>query len=268
MAELQQKKEKHYEKLHPTDLHYLTKLPNKCQYPAARCAMGDNICMFDKSASSGVESMNNTNQLRRQKTAVDVLNGVILFLKLGAEHFQRYKQVTWERDDILTDKGLKLMEEWFTGVRVQDYQITVIPIEDGHRATVTKCSINATKFTVVIPAMGKYDSRFGNCNCGKPAKDGVPCEHMVAVVKSSHIDGLSQIQMMPDWWTNAHWQAQYTVDVECRADIAISMIKDKYTPDKTLCYCPAWTAGRKKGHPKGNVREKSVMVQYPVITSR
>ncbi len=239
MAELQQKKEKNYEKLHPTDLHYLTKLPDKCQYPAARCAMGDNICMFGKSASSGVESMNNANQLARQKTAVDVLNGVILLLKLEAERIQWCKQVTWEQDNILMDKGLKLMEECFTDVQVRDYQITVIPIEDGHRATVTKCSINAMKFTVVIPATGKYDSRFGTCNCGKPAKDGVPCKHMVAVVKSSCIDGLSQIQMMPYWWTNAHWQAQYAVDVKCRADIVISTIKDKYTPDKTLCYCPA-----------------------------
>ncbi len=137
--------------------------------------------MFGKSASSGVESMNNANQLAHQKMAVDVLNGVILLLKLEAEHFQWYKQVTWEWDDILTDKGLKLMEECFTNVGVQDYQITGIPIEDGHRATVTKCSINATKFTVVIPATRKYESRFETCNCGKPAKDGVPCEHMVAV---------------------------------------------------------------------------------------
>ncbi len=87
--------------------------------------------MFDKSAPSGVESMNNANQLVRQKTAVDVLNGMILLLKLEAERFQWYKQVTWERDNILTDKGLKLMEECFTDVQVRDYQITVIPIEDG-----------------------------------------------------------------------------------------------------------------------------------------
>jgi hypothetical protein len=49
------------------------------------------------------------------------------------------------------------------------------------------------------------------------------------------------------------------MNVECRADISISTLKDKYTPDDTLCYCPAWTAGRKKGRPKKNVREKSVM---------
>ncbi len=87
MAEMQQKKEKHYEKLHPTDLQYLTKLPDECQYPAARCAMGDNICMFGKLASSGAESMNSANQLTCQKMAADALNGVILLLKLEAERF-------------------------------------------------------------------------------------------------------------------------------------------------------------------------------------
>ncbi len=49
------------------------------------------------------------------------------------------------------------------------------------------------------------------------------------------------------------------MNVECRVDIAISTLKDKYTPDKTLCYCPAWTAGKKKGRPIANVRKKSVM---------
>ena len=86
MEELELKK-KHYKELHPTDHHYLTKLPDECQCPAARCAMGDNICMFGKSASSGVEAMNCANKLAWQKTAVDVLNGVILLMKLKAERF-------------------------------------------------------------------------------------------------------------------------------------------------------------------------------------
>ena len=64
---------------------------------------------------------------------------------------------------------------------------------------------------------------------------------------------------MPYWWTNAHWRAQYAVDIECRGDISLAAIKAKYTPDKTLCYCPSWTAGKKKGRPKTNVREKSLM---------
>jgi hypothetical protein len=52
----------------------------------------------------------------RQKTAVDVLNGVILLMKLEAERFQRYKILALEREDTLTDKGLKLMEQCFTDV--------------------------------------------------------------------------------------------------------------------------------------------------------
>jgi len=78
--------------------------------------MGDNICMFGKSASSGVEAMNCANKLARHKTAVDVLNGVILLMKLEAERFQWYKNLALEREDTLTDKGPKLMEQCFTDV--------------------------------------------------------------------------------------------------------------------------------------------------------
>ena len=59
MMELDRKKAKYYNKLHPTDYHYLTVLPDD--------AMGENICMFGKSASSGVELMNNANHLACQK---------------------------------------------------------------------------------------------------------------------------------------------------------------------------------------------------------
>ncbi len=58
VKQLKNNKSKYYDKMHPTNLHYLTKFPDRSQYPAARCAMGDNICMFSKLASSGVESMN------------------------------------------------------------------------------------------------------------------------------------------------------------------------------------------------------------------
>jgi hypothetical protein len=128
VAQLDHYKQKYYEKMYPTNLHYLQKLPDECQYPAARCAMVDGICMFSKSASSGVEWMNRANQVARQRTAVDVLNGVILLLKLEAEQFHRYKQLAWQQEDVLTDKGMKLMEECFDSMNVRDYQMTVVPI--------------------------------------------------------------------------------------------------------------------------------------------
>lgn len=71
--------------MHSTDMHYLQKLPDECQYPAARCNMGNGICMFGKSALSGVESMNNVNSIACQRTAVHILNDIILLLKLESK---------------------------------------------------------------------------------------------------------------------------------------------------------------------------------------
>jgi len=140
--------------MHLTDRHYLTKLSDETQYTVVRCAMGENICMFSKSASSGVESMNRANQLAQQKTAVDILNWIIMLLKIEGEWFEWYKEKAWEWDNILTEKGLALMEESFENVNVREYCMTISPIEDEHRATVGKSTNKSTKFTVVIPTEG------------------------------------------------------------------------------------------------------------------
>jgi hypothetical protein len=99
VAHLEQVKATYYEEMHPTDRHYLTKLPDQVQYPAARCAMGDNICMYSKSASSGVESMNNANTPARERTAVDILNATILLIQLEGGRFMEHKQNAWDRKD-------------------------------------------------------------------------------------------------------------------------------------------------------------------------
>jgi hypothetical protein len=156
------------------------------------------------------------------------------------------------------DKGMKLMDECFDSMNVRDYQMTVVSINDGHRATVCKAMVNSTRFTVVIPSAGHLGSRFGSCTCGQPATDGVPCKHMVVVAKSSSITGLSRIQIMPYCWTTAHWQAQYPEEVDCRADLSMTTVKGKHHPDELLCYCPSWAAGKKKGRPKNNERKKSI----------
>jgi hypothetical protein len=75
------------------------------------------------------------------------------------------------------------MEECFANVNVHEYWVTITPVADGHRATVTKPTKNANKYTVVIPSKGIFGLRFGSCTCGVPTKDGIPCKHMVVVVK-------------------------------------------------------------------------------------
>jgi hypothetical protein len=251
-------KAKYLNDMHPRDTHYLEKLPDQCQYPAARCAMGDNICMFSKSASSGVESMNRANHLARERTAVDIVNAVILILKLEGKRFDMFKQEAWTRDDqVLTEQGLALMEEAFKDVDVRNYQMNVMPEETCHRCTVSRTATN-NQYTVTIPMVeDSYGSRFGTCTCGKPKKDGVPCQHMVTVVKAMAIDGLSRVKIMPYWWTTALWREQYAADEYCRTDVSLDSIKATYHPDDKLRYCPEYMVA-KKGRPKTNARKKSV----------
>ena len=101
-------------------------------------------------------------------------------------------------------------------------------------------------------------SRFGTCTCGKPAKDGLPCQHMIVVAKSVAIEGLTRVKIMPYWWTSAHWRAQYAVDAYCRTDVSLGHIKASYHPHDRLRYCPAFLSV-KKGRPKKNVRKMSVI---------
>jgi hypothetical protein len=259
VKQLENNKAKYYNRMHPTDHHYLTKLPDRSQYPAARCAMGNNICMYSKLASSGVESINKANQLAQQRTAVDVLNAVIILIILEGERFNWYKQKAWERDNqLVIDQGLELMEEAFADVNIREFRTNVTKEETLHKCTVSRMK-STSEFTVTIPMKDTMGSRFGSCTCGKPTKNGVLCKHMVAIVKASKIEGLSQIWIMSYWLTSAHWRAQYTADVYCRTDVLVNAIKATSNTEDDLRYCPALTAENKKGWPKKNIRQKSVI---------
>ncbi len=252
-------KAKYLHNMQPSDSHYLEKLPDQRQYPAARCAMGGNICMYSKSASSGVESMNWANNLARERTAVDCLNAILLILKLEGKRFDLFKQEAWGRDDkVLTARGLDLMEDAFMDVDIRDYRLNVTREETCHRCIVTRLLSNNQNIVTIPIEEDSCGSRFGTCTCGKPAKDGVPCQHMVVVVKAIAIDGLTRVKIMPYWWTTAHWQAQYAVDVYCRTDVSLGNIKATHHPDDKLRYCPAFLSV-KKGRPKKDARKMSVI---------
>ena len=62
---------------------------------------------------------------------------------------------------------------------------------------------------------------FGGCSCGIPYTDGVPCHHMIAMVKSSRIEGLNPNNAMPFWWTTECWRRLYPADtnVTCNFDM-------------------------------------------------
>jgi hypothetical protein len=62
--------------------------------------------------------MNKANQIAQQKTLLDILNAVILLIKLKGERFNWYKQKAWDRYQVLTKWSLKLMEEVFVDVNI------------------------------------------------------------------------------------------------------------------------------------------------------
>ena len=128
----------------------------------------------------------------------------------------------------------------------------------SHWCTTSRTS-STNQYTVITPIdEDSCGPRFGTCTCGKPVKDGIPCQHMVIIVKAMAIDGLSWVKIIPYWWMTAHWEAQYATDVYCRRDVSLDNIKSTYNPDDKLQYCPAFLSV-KKGWPKKNACQMSVM---------
>ena len=103
-----------------------------------------------------------------------------------------------------------------------------------------------------LPKVAYNGSHFGTCTCGVPAKEGIPCPHMVVIVKSSNIPILTRSNIMPFFWSTAHWQSQYSLDVDCRTDISIKSVKATARRNEKLRYCPDWSASDKPGRPKKN----------------
>ncbi len=96
-------------------------------------------------------------------------------------------------------------------------------------------------------------STFGGCSCGGPYTDGIPCHHMVTVVKSSRIEDLTSTNSMPVWWTTDNQYPAGTNET-CRFDMATL----RSTPeDAAMRYCPPYAAPRKAGRPKNNKCMKS-----------
>ena len=125
LQRLKKNKVRYPPQLLQTDCHYLIKMANNKQYAAARCAMAPDICMYGKSASSGVEAMNRVNKLVRAKSSVDPLNAAILLLQLEGDCFNKWKGIAWGTDMPLTPKGMDLMKDAFKDVNVREFKLNM-----------------------------------------------------------------------------------------------------------------------------------------------
>ena len=206
-----------YNNMHPTDLHYLTKIPNEAQYPAARCTMGDNVYMYSLSASSGIESMNRANMEARKATAVDMLNATMLLIRMESKRFEQFKHQTHKTLTPLTPRGVDLMQEAFKGVESIDYSYVLANMEAYYQCNISKIVENAFVYKVTIPKTPTHGSHFGTCTCGVPKRDGIPCEHMVMMAKAGVIqeEWFTRLSIMPYWLTAAHWRQQFPQSIVC-----------------------------------------------------
>jgi hypothetical protein len=251
-------RKKYEDKTFPTDHHYLFNIAEEMQFPAARYAQGNSVCMYGKSASSGVEAMNRANEDIRQKTAVDILNATLLLLKKESIWYNKQQHLAWNHAHMLTPKGMKLMEEAFNNVKVQDFKVNLTENKNEHTAIVSKKSTSHREYSVNIPKSVTLGSRFGNCTCGFPKKEGIPCQHMVAVSKLGRIDGLTRIAIVPHWYTTAQWRNQFPKNSYINTHQTLKSIKANSTPHDELRYCPNWWGPQKKGCPKKDKCKKSI----------
>ena len=147
--------------------------------------------MYQRSSSSTAEAMNAANKAVRDRTAVDPVNAMLLLLKLESKRFSMNREKAWSWKEVLTPHGKTLMEKVFRNVNPRDYSITVEGSSTSNKCYMTK---NVSQYNYVCWFPVEYDddgSLFGGCSCGVPNTDGLPCHHMVAVVKSYKIEGLN-----------------------------------------------------------------------------
>jgi hypothetical protein len=150
--------------MHPTDNHYLFRIPEQMLFPAARCAQGDSVCMYGKSASLDVvEAMNMANEDIRQKTAVDILNDTMILLKKESNQYNKQLSLAWNHAHVLTLKGMELMDEAFNNVKVHEFKVHLTEHKKEHTAIVSKNSTIHRENSVNIPNSDTFESRFGKC---------------------------------------------------------------------------------------------------------
>ena len=256
-------KQKYEDKMKPAHVAYLSALNDDQQYPAARCDKAHDVCMYGKTASSGVESMNRANDNVRARTAVDMVNAALILLKKEGIRYERaqsdaHKKSKWS-DSHLTPKGMTIMEEIFAKCDPSIYRVQMTDFPDYNQFVVSKKSAAMRQYIVKIPKVGMdHGSRFGTCSCGFPMKEGIPCDHMVAITKAGRIPNLSRVELMPFWHTRAQWQLQFPKDEVYKADITWANIKKTADANEHIRYCPTWSAPNKKGRPKTNVRKLGI----------
>jgi hypothetical protein len=105
VAIIDHNKSEHFKNMKNKNIQSLNLLNDESHYPAARCAMGENVYMYHCLSSGAVELMNRANKEMRARTVVNLLNATILLLKLECARFNKMKQEAWGGNSVFTLLG-------------------------------------------------------------------------------------------------------------------------------------------------------------------
>lgn len=244
-------------------LRYINSIPDTAQFPAARVAMGNDVTgkiyMYQRTSSQAAESMNNANMRARERTATDVLCSAHLLIEMSCKRFNRHMELAWKWNEFLTPHGKKLRDECLKNIDFREYTIKITEADTKWNCSVSYRNKPEQLCFFFVEEIPSCASLFGGCECRAPEVDGVPCHHMIAVVKSGKIKGLNENNAMPEWWTTAVWRKQYPKNSGALCDFEISTLKNNHTAATNLRYCPDKAVGNKSGRPKSNKRRKSFL---------
>ncbi len=108
-------------------------------------------------------------------------------------------------------------------------------LPDSHKFVISKKSTLSRIYIIVLPKMtSDHCSKFGSFTCCFPTKEGIPCDHMVAIVKQEAVPNITRVELMPFWYTRAQWQLQYPKDMVYKSDIHQ---KRHHAPYHNSMYC-------------------------------
>ncbi len=213
--------------------------------------------MFHRTTPQGSEVMNAANLELCHKVAVCPINACILLTNMESRRYERQKKSAWAQTNDLPPRGDKEYKEVFDGVNYREFSIIVMERDQSWECSVKLLNTLARKHTVSLPKELTRGSYVGKCTCGLVTRDAVPCEHMAAVVCSSHIAGLNRRNIMPFWWTRKQWQEQFPQEVTSQCYTNMEMAD--FEADDFMCYCPSWSAPNKAGRPSKGKRKLSAL---------
>ena len=232
-------------------LKYLYTVPDSMQYPSARVGSNTKVYLYNKKSSQSAESMNRVNKPARDRSAVDPVNSALLLIDMMNDQFERNREKAWKCKTLLTPHGEKLRDDIFAKVDYTKYSMAVCSGEGRVTVKINRIgNVERQCFFLTNECLG---SVFGGCSCGAPNVHGIPCHHMIAVVKSNRVEGLNPTNCMPCWYTTAMWRRQYPKDLNY-STVTMNTLTSNHTPNTSSRYCPPYAAPRKAGRPKGTTK--------------